>query len=146
MLSGVTLLIVPLSAFTSNSPPPFGWSYIFTRAWEDILYDEKRPAGIEDGAIWIECAPDELRQHHLPQLEKAVAQANATYRSTEHQKAIAQRRQKELDSQTQAQLHELGASLSSNTNSTQTKRNAKSGSNLFKRFLGWLFGLLESKR
>jgi hypothetical protein len=98
--------------------PPLGWAYIFTTVWNSAEYDLKPPAGVEDGALWIECALEELRQFHLPQLEEAIAQANATYRVTQRQKAVDLRSQKQLDDQTHALLKELETSLNPTANVT----------------------------
>ncbi len=99
-----------------SDSPPLGWAYIFTTVWNSTVYDSKPPAGVEDGAIWIECALEELRQFHLTQLEKVLAQANATYQATQLQKVVAVHRQKRLDNQTHALLKEFETSLSGSAN------------------------------
>jgi hypothetical protein len=103
-----------------SAHPPLGWAYIFTAAWNSMVYDLKPPAGVEDGAIWIECALEELRQFHLTQLENALAQANATYQATRVQKVVAVHRQKRLDSQTHALLKEFETSLNAGANAPTT--------------------------
>lgn len=103
-----------------SARPPLGWAYIFTSAWNSTVYDLKPPAGVEDGAIWIECALEELRELHLTQLEQVLAQANATYRATQRQKALTVRSQRQLDSQTHALLKEFETSLNACENVTTT--------------------------
>ena len=101
-----------------SSPPPLGWSYMFSCAWQATAYSSKRRAGLEDDMLWIECAPEEVAQCHLEELEKAVSQTNANYRFNVEQRAAAEQRQRELNARTQAQLDELGNYLDSSADST----------------------------
>jgi hypothetical protein len=55
---------------------------MFTKVWRAVSYPAKPPSGIEGGAIWIECDPEELNWNHLAELESAVARANMDWRSS----------------------------------------------------------------
>ena len=101
-----------------SEPPPLGWSYLFTQVWQTVDYPGKRPVGIEGDALWIECAPEEVRANHLPQLEQALAQTNARYRAQHLQKQIAAERQRELSRQTHLKLDALAGSFIPATQST----------------------------
>jgi hypothetical protein len=103
--------------------PPLGWSYMFSVVWQGVDYPAKRPAGVEGDAVWIECDPEEVKECHLPELETAVAQTNATYAASIQQSAIAKRQKKALNRQSRAQLDELSNSLDPNYHS----RNRRGG-------------------
>ena len=103
--------------------PPLGWSYMFSVVWQGVAYPAKRPAGVEGDAVWIECDPEEVRECHLPELERAVAQTNATYEASVQQSAIAKQHKKELNRHSRAQLDELSNSLDPNFHS----RNRRGG-------------------
>ena len=94
-----------------SQAPPLGWSYLFTQIWQTIEYPGKRPAGIEDNALWIECTPEDVRTCHLPQLENALARTNARYRTQHQQKEIAAEHQRELSRMTHLKLDELARSF-----------------------------------
>jgi len=94
-----------------SDAPPLGWSYLFTQVWQAVDYPGKRPVGIEGDALWIECAPEEVRNCHLPQLEQALDQANERYRAQHTQKEMAAERQRELSRLTHMKLDELARSF-----------------------------------
>ena len=94
-----------------SEPPPLGWSYLFTQVWQGVEYPGKRPAGIEDNALWIECAPEEVRACHLAQLEQALAETNSRYRAQNLQQEIAAERKRELGRLTHAKLDTLAKSF-----------------------------------
>ena len=94
--------------------PPLGWSYMFSVVWQGVDYPARRPAGVEGDAVWIECDPEEVRGCHLPELESAVAQTNATYEASVQQSAIAKQHKKALNLHSRAQLDELSESLDPN--------------------------------
>ena len=102
---------VPRIHLQLSDTPPLGWSYVFNSVWRSVLYPFKRPAGVEEGALWIECLPAEVRPVHFEALEKAVAQTNANYRFMLEQKAAAEMRQAALSCQFEAQLDELDRSF-----------------------------------
>jgi hypothetical protein len=97
--------------FQLSEPPPLGWSYMFTAVWREVLYAAKRPAGVEGDAIWIDCVPEEVKDLHLSELERAVAQTNVNYESHRLKSTIAKQHKKALDSHSRARLDELGRSL-----------------------------------
>ena len=74
-------------------------------------YPDKRRVGIESDTLWIECAPEEVRDQHLPHLEWALEQANARYGDQRQQKELALERQRELSRQTQMKLDDLARSF-----------------------------------
>lgn len=95
-----------------SAPPPLGWSFLFTQVWQTTAYPGKRPVGIEGDALWIECAPEDVRGIHLAHLEQALAQTNEHYRAQHLQKQLAAERQRELSRQTQLKLDALARSFS----------------------------------
>jgi len=94
-----------------SQSPPLGWAYLFSQVWQAVEYPGKCPVGIEGGAIWIECAPDEVRTAHLPWLEWAIEQTCERYFAHYEQKRIAIERQRELSRQTHMKLEELANSF-----------------------------------
>ncbi|HEY1663057.1 MAG TPA: hypothetical protein VGI03_11620 [Verrucomicrobiae bacterium] len=99
--------------FELSEPPPMGWSYIFTTVWQAQDYPLKCPAKVETdkGALWIECAPEDVVPHHIAQLEEAVAQANATYCEQVRQQALMARHKAESAAQFRAKLEEMSRTL-----------------------------------
>jgi len=111
-----------------SDDPPLGWSYMFSMVWQTVEYPAKRPAGVEGDTLWIECAPKDVKEYHLAELERAVAQTNAYYRDSQEQRVAAEQQEQEWDSQVQAQLDELGRSLNPVIHSdTQLRRSPRSG-------------------
>jgi len=111
-----------------SGAPPLGWSFMFTCVWQTIQYDGKPQAGIEGDAVWVECAPRELRERHLPSLEKSAAQANAFFRPALRQKGVAQQDQKQLDNQARSQLQQLRRSFEESAQpDAPAKKKARSG-------------------
>lgn len=84
-----------------------GWSYLFIRAWQSMVHAHERRVGIDDGAIWIECAPAELKSHHLTELESAVAQANQQFWSAVERRLSAEHLQREAAREMKAELAAL---------------------------------------
>jgi hypothetical protein len=123
-----------------SAPPPLGWSYLFSCAWRATAYPLKRRAGLEDDMLWIECAPEEVAQYHLEELEKAVSQTNANFRFNVEQRAAAEQRQRELNARTQAQLDELGDYLDSSADSTAASDKPEA---IRPNILGGIIGLLR---
>ena len=97
--------------FQLSTPPPLGWSYMFTTTWQAVEYPLKRQVGVEGDVIWIECIPEELGTHHIEQLESAVAQTNAKYRDGTRQRVLNASRQAELDFQLRSRLEDLRRTL-----------------------------------
>jgi hypothetical protein len=65
---------------TLSASAPYEWSQYFNDCWQHQLYMMKRRATASDKRIEIYCVPDELQQHHIPQLNKVIAETNAAYR------------------------------------------------------------------
>ena len=97
--------------FRVSSPPPLGWSYIFTTTWNTVVYPLKRPAGVESEAIWIDCIPEEVGTYHLERLEIAVAQTNAKYRDGARQQSANASHHAELEAQRRSKLRDLDQTL-----------------------------------
>lgn len=95
--------------FQLSAPPPLGWSYIFTTIWQTMAL--KCHAEVDDGAIWIECVPEQVVTHHIGQLEVAVGQTNAAYCKGAQQQAFIARRQAQAEAQFRARLVDLGRIL-----------------------------------
>ncbi|MGB7768969.1 MAG: hypothetical protein WBN22_08985 [Verrucomicrobiia bacterium] len=101
-----------------SAPPPLGWSYLFSCVWRAVAYPLKRRVGLEGDMIWMEGALEEMGQHHLEELEKAVSLTNANYRFFVQQRAAAEQRRRELNGRTQAQLNELCDGFNHSADST----------------------------
>jgi chromosome segregation ATPase len=118
---------------------------LFSCVWQATAYPLKRCAGLEGDMLWIECAPEEVAQYHLEELEKAVSQTNANYRFNVEQRAAAEQRQRELNARTQAQLDELGDYLDSSADSAVAGDTSEAiRPNLFGGVIGllrWLSGI-----
>ena len=94
--------------FQLSEPPPLGWPYTFTIAWQAVEYAMKRKAGVESDSVWIECIPEEVEPYHIEQIEIAVAQTNAKYRERTQQQAMYARRKAEQELQLQTKLQAMG--------------------------------------
>jgi hypothetical protein len=103
-----------------SRPPPLGWPSMFTVAWQNISYPEKRPAGVEGDSLWIECIPGEVMTLHIEHLAQGVAEANASHRLTLRDQAMEQIKQMELNTMIAAQLDDLGAVLNQNSGRPRT--------------------------
>jgi hypothetical protein len=116
--------------------PPLGWSYLFSQAWQVVEYPGKRSVGIEGDAIWIECAPEEVRACHLEKLEYSIAETNARFRSQHQRKEATVQNQRELGRQTQAKLEALARSFAPASDSSNPPGvNSRSGVGGLMRFL-----------
>lgn len=106
-----------------SGTPPLGWAFMFSSCWQALKEaktegclqasgSEAKPlAGVEGDSIWVECAPEELPGRYLPTLEKCVAQANAFFRPSLQQKAMARQAKRQLDLRARTQLRELRQTL-----------------------------------
>jgi hypothetical protein len=97
--------------FRVSEPPPLGWAFTFTQVWKTVEYPLKSPAGMEDGALWIECNPDEVREHHLPELENAVKRTNTRYRLALRDSGGEAWAREQSVIHTQAQIDDLNSSF-----------------------------------
>jgi hypothetical protein len=95
-----------------SQTPPLGWSYIFTTIWRKVQYPMKCEAGMEDGAIWVECPPAEFKQNHLAELERAVAETNQYFHAREQQRVEAARVRQSMDGGTRSRIADLGRTFS----------------------------------
>ncbi len=65
--------------FRLSSPPPVGWSYIFSTIWQDTDYPMKRAAAVDGDSVWVECLAEEIEPYHRHSLEDALVRTNAIY-------------------------------------------------------------------
>lgn len=129
-----------------SATPPLGWSYMFSMVWKTVLYPAKCRAGVDGDAIWVECAPKEVKEYHLAELEGAVAQTNEYYRSSQVECVAAEAQEAELDGQIRAQLDELANSLKPVANSnTQARRSPRLSISNALRALGRAFSVRTRK-
>jgi hypothetical protein len=59
---------------------PYEWSRYFNQRWDSHFYMMKRRASISGRRLEIYCVPDELQKHHIPELNKVIAETNQAYR------------------------------------------------------------------
>jgi hypothetical protein len=78
-----------------STHPPLGWSYVFMIIWHSEA-DPKPQVGIEEDALWVECRPGDLKEEHLPVLQKAIRAANCKYRSLVEEQRLARGRDEQL--------------------------------------------------
>ena len=129
-----------------SDAPPLGWSYLFTQVWQAVEYPGKRLVGIEGDAIWIECAPEEVRASHLERLEHALAETNARFRSQQQRKEASAQGQRELGRQTQAKLEALAMSFApADPSDPQPRSSSRFGFGSVLRFLRRIFAAQSKK-
>lgn len=94
-----------------SAPPPYGWSHLFTQVWRAMDYPGKCPAGMETGAVWLDCRPEELASVHLQYVEQAIALTNARHRDKLAAQAADAAQQLELQRQLEAKLRDVGQAV-----------------------------------
>jgi hypothetical protein len=99
--------------FRLSEELPLGWANLFREVWQREVYEGKANAGTEDGAVWVECLPEEMKSRHLHPLQNSVAKTNAIYRESQNRTVLAAHRQLELNAQAEACFAELEASIQS---------------------------------
>lgn len=67
------------AVFALSALPPAKWAEYFDAAWARHIYTMKRPARAIAQTIEIECATGEIKDEHLPELQKIVATVNDQY-------------------------------------------------------------------
>jgi hypothetical protein len=55
-----------------SSSAPIEWNDYFEKAWKSHIYLMKREASVSGNILTIICAPDELGEYHLPELNKII--------------------------------------------------------------------------
>ncbi len=63
----------------SQTPPPL-WQKYFTESRKVARHTKWRHIWIDRKFFVVECVPEEIETHHLPDLKKDVGYANAKYR------------------------------------------------------------------
>jgi hypothetical protein len=94
-----------------SSNPSGGWIHIFESVWSQAFYSMKRRAGVESDAIWIDCVPEEMQQHHLERLKEAVAETNNHYKAWLKQQEQSKKAQEDLDRRNRKRLADLDDGL-----------------------------------
>ncbi|WP_072758198.1 hypothetical protein [Rhodanobacter sp. OK091] len=96
---------------TLSASAPHEWAQYFDGRWQQQFYMMKRRASVLGKRLEIYCVPDELQRHHIPELNKVIAETNATYRSyvEKAQRAAAER--DAADSRERAELADLKSKL-----------------------------------
>jgi hypothetical protein len=94
-----------------SEPPPVGWSYLFTRAWQEAPHVLERDVGIEGDVIWITCIPAEFIDYHLPELEAAITMANGRYWESAQRNARVEQQRLEREQQARAEVAALAGNL-----------------------------------
>lgn len=104
-----------------SKPPPLGWSYLFKRSLSAMPAPLPCKVGVDGDAIWIECAPNELLSH-LPHVEAAVEQANATHAHGLQRRRAAEQLRRQQENQARAQLSALADRLNPTGNPRGAQR------------------------
>jgi len=63
-----------------SASAPFEWSNYFNQRWKHHFYMMQRNASVSERRLEIYCVPEELQQHHIPELNKVIAETNKAYR------------------------------------------------------------------
>jgi hypothetical protein len=117
LISGnVTRIYLQLS-----EPPPLGWSYLFTSAWNAAGHLIPRKVGVDGDTLWIECGPAELLGH-LPHIEAARQYANATHAAALQRRLAAEQARREREAEARAQLAALADQLNPTGNPRRSHR------------------------
>lgn len=66
--------------FTLSRPAPHEWAVYFKQLWLHRMYMMKRETSVLGTRLEIDCMPDELETHHLPELNAAIGETNSAYR------------------------------------------------------------------
>lgn len=94
----------------SERPPP-QWTQYFRASWKNAFYAMKRRADIAGSSIEIVAMPEELKNDHLPELEKAISEANANYRAFADQQVVAKKLAEEAEERRKKSLADLKSTL-----------------------------------
>jgi hypothetical protein len=91
--------------------PPLGWSYIFLTAWKSMDYPAKALVGIEEDTLWVECDPEAFKERDFPQIQKAMDQTNAQYRTVLQEQIAAEEKREKVDRETLEKILDLDLGL-----------------------------------
>lgn len=90
---------------------PTAWARFFDQEWQHAFYTMKRRAAVSGNSLELIAMPNEVEQEHLPQLKKAIAQANAAYRKFLEEQQRLQRQAAEEETRQRQTLADLKGSL-----------------------------------
>jgi hypothetical protein len=78
-------------AITLSSKAPAEWAQDFNERWKMHFYTMKRNAKIQGDTLLIECVPEEIQKHHIPELQAVISATNLAYSESQlkqrHQEA-----------------------------------------------------------
>lgn len=94
-----------------SSSAPLEWADYFNKAWKDHIYQMKREAFVSGDILTITCGPDELEEHHLPELNKIIDETNKWYKEYLHQKKLKQMKEAQKEKEDRELLCRLKESL-----------------------------------
>lgn len=92
---------------TLSELPPADWQTIFTRESGVTRQTLWRVARIEGSCILIDCAPEELAQHHLDSLKEDVKNTNKKFGLLMAQRQEEATRQLQTEQTARKRLHDL---------------------------------------
>jgi hypothetical protein len=101
--------------------PPLGWSYIFLTVWDSTDYPMKSRVGVEEDTLWVEGEGSEFKNRDLPEIQKAIDETNARYRTVLQEQILAEQKREQLDRETLETI--LGLDLGLNPRPTKRRRN-----------------------
>nr|WP_090441121.1 hypothetical protein [Pseudomonas benzenivorans] len=96
---------------TLSASTPYEWSQYFNDRWQQQFYMMKRRASVSGKRLEIYCVPDELQQHHVPELKKVIAETNAAYRGYLEQTQRAAVERAEAEGRDRAELSNIKSKL-----------------------------------
>lgn len=62
-----------------SASAPHEWSNYFNQRWQQQFYMMKRNASVSGKRLEIYCVPEELKNSHIPELNKVIAETNHAY-------------------------------------------------------------------
>lgn len=94
----------------SQTPPPL-WQKYFAESRKVARHTKWRHIWIDRKFFVVECVPEEIETHHLPDLKKDVAYANAKYREYFQHQARMEHRSAHTQSMERDRLREMKGRL-----------------------------------
>ena len=96
---------------TLSASAPHEWAQYFNDRWQNQFYMMKRRASVSGKRLEIYCVPDELQQHHIPELKKVIAETNTAYRSYVDQTELAAAKRAATEASERKKLADLKSKL-----------------------------------
>ena len=101
--------------------PPLGWSYTFLTVWDSTDYPMKSRVGVEEDTLWVEGEASEFKNRDFPEIQKAIDETNARYRTVLQEQILAEQKREQLDRETLETI--LGLDLGLNPRPLKKRRN-----------------------